>query len=334
MERVALEMKNPFHKPVMVKEVIKLLHPRPNGIYVDATLGLGGHTEAILEWTYSRTKVIGFDRDSEALSLAKNRLSRFGSQVVFVNENFSQIDKVLKGLGIDRVDGIVADLGMSSFQIEGSGRGFSFLRDEPLDMRMDPSLSFTARDLVNEMDEEELSKILRVYGEERWAKKISREIVRSRREKPIEMTPQLAEIVSGAIPKKFHPPGIHPATRTFQALRISVNNELGNLEVFLEKAVSTLSVGGRIVVISFHSLEDRLVKNAFRELALPCICPPEMPRCGCGKKGVLKILTRFPLRPSVEEIHENPRARSAKLRGGERIQHGSGGSFQEEVEFR
>ncbi len=334
MERVALEMKNPFHKPVMVKEVINLLRPRPNGIYVDATLGLGGHTEAILEWSYSRTKVIGFDSDSEALSLAKNRLSRFGSQVVFVNENFSQIDKVLKELGIDRVDGIVADLGMSSFQIEGSGRGFSFLRDEPLDMRMDPSLRFTARDLVNEMDEGDLSKILRAYGEERWAKKISREIVKSRREKPIETTLQLAEIVSGAIPKKFHPPGIHPATRTFQALRISVNNELGNLEVFLEKAVSTLSVGGRIVVISFHSLEDRLVKNAFRGLASPCICPPEMPRCGCGKKGVLKILTRSPLRASVEEIHGNPRARSAKLRGGERIQHGSGGSFREEVEFR
>lgn len=334
MERAALEMKKPSHKPVMVKEVINLLRPRPDGIYVDATLGLGGHTEAILECSYSRAKVIGFDMDNEALSLAKNRLSRFGSQVVFVNENFSQIDKVLKKLGIDRVDGVVADLGMSSFQIEGSGRGFSFLRDEPLDMRMDPRLRFTARDLVNEMDEEELSKILRVYGEERWAKKISREIVKSRREKPIETTLQLAEIVSDAIPKKFHPLGIHPATRTFQALRISVNNELEDLEVFLEKAVSTLSVGGRIVVISFHSLEDRLVKNAFREFASPCICPPEMPRCGCGKKSVLKILTRSPLRPSVEEIHGNPRARSAKLRGGERIQHGSGGSFQEEVEFR
>lgn len=319
MERVALEMRNPFHKPVMVKEVISLLRPRSDGIYVDATLGLGGHTEAILECSYSCTKVIGFDIDDEALSFAKNRLSRFESLIVFVNKNFSQVDKELKELGIHRVDGIVADLGMSSFQLEGSGRGFSFLRDEPLDMRMNPRLRFTARDLVNEMDGEEISKILRVYGEERWAKKISKEITKSRGEKPIETTLQLANIVSGAIPKKFHPLGIHPATRTFQALRIYVNNELEDLEAFLEKAVPILNVGGRIVVISFHSLEDRLVKNAFRKFASPCICPSEMPRCGCEEKSVLKILTRSSLRPSVEEIRGNPRARSAKLRGGERI---------------
>jgi 16S rRNA (cytosine1402-N4)-methyltransferase len=327
MQRVALEMKNHVHEPVMVKEVINLLRPRPGEIYVDATLGLGGHTEAILECSYSRAKVIGFDIDDEAISFAKNRLSRFDSQIVFVNRNFSQIDVALKELGVDRMDGIVADLGMSSFQIEGSGRGFSFLRDEPLDMRMDPRLRFTARDLVNEMGEEEISKILKLYGEERWAKKISKEIAKSRREKPIETTHQLADIVSAAIPKKFHPLGIHPATRTFQALRISVNNELEDLENFLEKAVPILNVGGRIVVISFHSLEDRLVKNAFRRFASPCICPPEMPRCGCGKKSILKILTRSSLRPSVEEIRRNPRARSAKLRGGERIQHGSGGCF-------
>ncbi|MER3446423.1 MAG: 16S rRNA (cytosine(1402)-N(4))-methyltransferase [Candidatus Dadabacteria bacterium] len=319
-------MKNPVHKPVMVNEVINLLCPRPDGIYVDATLGFGGHTEAILECS-PRAKVIGFDIDHETLSFAKDRLSRFGSRVAFVDENFSQIDRVLKELGIDGIDGVVADLGMSSFQIERSGRGFSFLRDEPLDMRMDPRLRFTARSLVNEMDEDEISKILRVYGEERWAKRISKEIVKSRREKPIETTLQLAGIVSDAIPKKFHPLGIHPATRTFQALRIYVNDELKSLEIFLKKAIPILSVGGRIVVISFHSLEDRLVKNAFREFALPCICPPEMPRCGCGKRSILKILTRSSLRPNLEEVHQNPRARSAKLRGGERIQHGSGGSF-------
>jgi 16S rRNA (cytosine1402-N4)-methyltransferase len=319
MERAALEEEHPVHKPVMVKEIIDLLRPRPDGIYVDATLGLGGQAEAILNCSYSRAKVIGFDIDAQTLSLAKNRLSRFGSQIVFVNKNFSQIDKVLKEHGIDGVDGIIADLGMSSFQIEGSGRGFSFLRDEPLDMRMDRELRFTARDLVNEMDEEEISKILRVYGEERWAKKISKEIVKSRREKPIETTLRLADIVSCAIPKKFHPLGIHPATRTFQALRISVNNELEELEIFLEKAIPILNVGGRIIVISFHSLEDRLVKNAFRKFALPCVCPPGMPRCGCGKKSVLRILTRSSLRPSIEEIRGNPRARSAKLRGGERI---------------
>ncbi len=319
MERAALEKEHSVHKPVMVKEIIDLLRPRPGGIYVDATLGLGGQAEAILNCSYSRSKVIGFDMDDQTLSLAKNRLSRFGSQIVFVNKNFSQIDRALKEQGIDGVDGIIADLGMSSFQIEGSGRGFSFLRDEPLDMRMDRELRFTARDLVNEMDEEQISKILRVNGEERWAKKISKEIVKSRREKPIETTLRLADIVSCAIPKKFHPLGIHPATRTFQALRISVNNELEELEIFLEKAIPILNVGGRIVVISFHSLEDRLVKKVFRKFASPCICPPGMPRCGCGKKSVLRILTRSSLRPSIEEIRGNPRARSAKLRGGERI---------------
>lgn len=319
MERAALEIEFPFHEPVMVREMIDLLRPRPDGIYVDATLGLGGHTEAILKCSFSHGKVIGFDMDDRTLSFAKNRLSRFESQIVFVNKHFSQIDTVLEELGIDRVDGIIADLGLSSFQIDRSGRGFSFLRDEPLDMRMDPELGFTARDLVNEMGEEEISKVLRVYGEERWAKKIAKGIVKSRREKPIETTLQLAEIVSDTIPKKFHPLEIHPATRTFQALRIYVNNELEELEIFLEKAVPILNVGGRIIVISFHSLEDRLVKNAFRRYALPCVCPPEMPMCGCGKKSVLKILTRSSLRPRAEEISWNPRARSAKLRGGERI---------------
>jgi 16S rRNA (cytosine1402-N4)-methyltransferase len=319
MERAALEIEFPFHEPVMVREMIDLLRPRPDGIYVDATLGLGGHTEAILKCSSFRGKVIGFDMDDRTLSFAKNRLSRFESRIVFVNKHFSQIDTVLEELGIDRVDGIIADLGLSSFQIDGSGRGFSFLRDEPLDMRMDPKLGFTARDLVNEMGEEEISKVLRVYGEERWSKKIAKEIAKSRREKPIETTRQLAEIVSDTIPKKFHPLEIHPATRTFQALRIYVNNELKELEIFLEKVVPILNVGGRIIVISFHSLEDRLVKNAFRRYASPCVCPPEMPTCGCGKKSVLKILTRSSLRPGAEEIRGNPRARSAKLRGGERI---------------
>lgn len=318
MQRAVLEMKNTVHKPVMVNEVIDLLCSRPDGIYVDATLGLGGHTEAILEFS-PRAKVIGLDIDPEALSFAKDRLSRFGSHVEFVYENFSQIDNVLKELGIDKIDGVVADLGMSSFQIEKSGRGFSFLRDEPIDMRMDPRIRFTASDLLNKMEESEISKILKSYGGERWAKRISKEVVRYRRQKPIETTLQLADIVSGAIPKRFHPPGIHPATRTFQALRIYVNNEIQNLEIFLERAVPVLNIGGRIVVISFHSLEDRLVKNAFRRFALSCICPPEMPRCGCGKKSVLKILTPSSLRPSIEEIRRNPRARSAKLRGGERI---------------
>jgi 16S rRNA (cytosine1402-N4)-methyltransferase len=318
---IALDMKYPIHKPVMVREAMKFLRPHSNGIYVDATLGLGGHTEAILEYANSHAKVIALDIDDEAISVSKNYLSRFETQIKFINKNFSQIDKVLESLSINEVDGIVADLGISSFQLESSGRGFSFQRDEKLDMRMDPGLRFTAHDLVNEMDEEEISKVLKNYGEERWAKKIAIEISKSRSKKPIETTLELANIVLNAIPKKFYPHGRHPATKTFQALRIAVNNELENLEIFLKKAPLFLKPGGRIVIISFHSLEDRLVKNTFKGLSSACICPPELPRCGCGRKSILKNLTHSPLTPSLEEINENPRARSAKLRAGERISY-------------
>lgn len=303
----------------MAKEVIEYLRPHPEGTYVDATLGLGGHTEAILESSNYQAKVIGFDVDKETLSVSKRELSAFTSHVVFVNENFSEIDKVLENLGINEVDGIVADLGMSSYQLEMSGRGFSFRRAETLDMRMDTELSGTAYDLINEKDEEEISKILKEYGEEKWSKKIAREIARFRRKKPIETSVELADIVSRAIPRKFHPRGIHPATKTFQAIRIAVNDELENLEIFLEKAVPLLKAGGRIAVISFHSLEDRLVKNMFKKFSSPCICPPQLPICMCGRKGILKILTRSPLTPSTEEVLNNPRSRSAKLRIGERI---------------
>jgi 16S rRNA (cytosine1402-N4)-methyltransferase len=319
MERAALDKGYSVHKPVMVKEAMEFLKPHPDGIYLDATLGLGGHTQAILEYSNSSARVIAFDIDDEAISISKNYLSRFETRIKFVNNNFSQIDKVLESLSIENVDGIIADLGMSSFQLEASGRGFSFQRDEKLDMRMDPRLRFTARDLVNEMDEEEISKVLKNYGEERWAKRIAREISKSRSKGPIETTLELANIVSKAIPKKFYPPGRHPATKTFQALRIAVNNELENLQIFLEKAPLFLKSGGRIVVISFHSLEDRLVKNAFRRLSSACICPKDMPRCVCERKSILKNLTRTPLTPSLEEINENPKSRSAKLRAGEKI---------------
>lgn len=319
MGKALLEMENPVHKSVMIKEAMEFLCPRPDGIYVDATLGLGGHTEAIFKISGYPARVIGFDVDDESLTFSKKRLSSITGLVAFVNKNFSEIQNVLQSLGIDEVDGIVADLGMSSFHIEGSGRGFSFLRDEPLDMRMDSRLRFTAYDLVNEMDEEEISKILKKYGEEKWAKRIAREILSCRRENPIKSSTQLADIVSNAIPRQFHPKNIHPATKTFQALRIAVNNELENLERFLEDAVRFLKIGGRIVVISFHSLEDRLVKNIFKGLSSPCVCPPALPICGCGKKSTLKILTSSPLLPGVGEILNNPRARSAKLRAGERI---------------
>ncbi|HEX9667593.1 MAG TPA: 16S rRNA (cytosine(1402)-N(4))-methyltransferase RsmH [Thermodesulfobacteriota bacterium] len=319
MESALLERENLFHKSVMSQEVISFLNPGANRIYVDATLGLGGHTEKILEHSEHSARVIGFDTDAESLSYAKNRLSKFGSQVIFANKNFIQVDRELEALGIYKVDGIIADLGISSYQIELGGRGMSFLRDEPLDMRMDAGLRFTAYNLVNELDAEEISKIIRVYGEEKWAKKIAREIIRSRHVNPIRTSDQLARIVSDAIPKKFHPSRIHPATKTFQALRIVVNNELENLSIFLEKAVNLLNVGARIVVISFHSLEDRIVKKTFKRLSNPCICPPGLPRCGCGKRSCIKVLTHSPLAPTIEELVKNPRARSAKMRVGEGI---------------
>jgi 16S rRNA (cytosine1402-N4)-methyltransferase len=319
MENALLERENLFHKSVMSQEVINFLTPSADCIYVDATLGLGGHTEKILEHSENSAKVIGFDTDADSLSYAKNRLSRFGSQVIFVNKNFIHVDGELEARGISKVDGIIADLGISSYQIELGGRGLSFLRDEPLDMRMDSGLRFTAYNLVNELDAEEISKIIRVYGEEKWAKKIAREIIKSRRINPIRTSDQLARIVSDAIPKKFHPARIHPATKTFQAFRIVVNNELENLSILLEKAVKLLNVGARIVVISFHSLEDRIVKKTFKRLSNPCICPPGLPRCGCGKRSCMKVLTHSPLMPTAEELVRNPRARSAKMRVGEGI---------------
>lgn len=319
MENALKELTRPGHLPVMTVEVIKHLVTRPEGIYVDATLGLGGHTKAILESTGCKSLLIGLDVDEEALTIAREYLSKYNGHVIFRNSNFSDIDKVLESLEISEVDGIVADLGMSSFQIDSSERGFSFMKDEPLDMRMDARLRFTAYDLVNEMGTDEISKVLKMYGEEKWAKRIAKRIVEKRKDKPIETSAELAMLVSDAIPKKFHPHRIHPATKTFQALRIAVNNELDNIKDFIEKAVSRLRVGGRLVVISFHSLEDRIVKNLFQSMSSPCVCPPGLPRCGCGKKKVLKILTRSPLVPGEEEILNNPRARSAKMRVGERV---------------
>ncbi len=319
MENALKNSTKPAHQSVMTEEVISYLVTRPEGIYVDATLGLGGHTKAILESTGCKCLVIGLDVDEEAISVSREYLSRYNGHVIFRNSNFSDIDKVLDRLEINEVDGIVADLGMSSYQIESSERGFSFMRDEPLDMRMDARLRFTAYDLVNEMSADEISRVLKMYGEEKWAKRIAKRIVETRKDKPIETSAELAMLVSEAIPKKFHPHRIHPATKTFQALRIAVNNELDNIREFIAKAVSRLRVGGRLVVISFHSLEDRIVKNLFQSMSSPCICPPDLPQCGCGKKKVLKILTRSPLLPGEEEILNNPRARSAKMRVGERV---------------
>jgi 16S rRNA (cytosine1402-N4)-methyltransferase len=319
MESAVMEISKPVHLSVMTDEVLSYLVTRPEGIYVDATLGMGGHTRSILEHTNSRSLVIGLDVDEEAISISRETLSEYEGRVIYRNINFSDIDKVLDSLDIREVDGIIADLGMSSYQIESSKRGFSFMREEPLDMRMDPRLGFTAYDLVNEMTTDELSRVFKIYGEEKWSRRIAKRIVETRKDSPIITSAELARVVSLAIPKKFHPARIHPATKTFQALRIAVNNELENIREFIEKAVYRLRASGRLVIISFHSLEDRVVKTCFRKLSSPCICPPDMPECGCGIKRVLKVLTRSPIIPGDEEILDNLRARSAKLRVGERV---------------
>lgn len=319
METAVAEKSKPVHLSVLSDEVVSYLVTRPEGVYVDATLGMGGHTKSLLDSTHSRSLVIGLDVDEEAISISRERLSAYNGHVIYRNSNFSDIDKVLDGLDIREVDGILADLGMSSYQVDSSERGFSFMREEPLDMRMDPRLRFTAYDLVNEMTMEEISRVLKMYGEEKWSRRIAKHIVDARAGSPIKTSAELAGIVSAAIPKKFHPSRIHPATKTFQALRIAVNNELENIEEFIGKAVSRLKPGGRLVIISFHSLEDRLVKSSFLGLSSPCVCPPGMPECGCGKKQELRIITRSPIVPSEEEIRNNPRARSAKMRVGEKV---------------
>ncbi len=319
VENAILEQKAPAHIPVMTEEVIDNLITREDGLYVDATLGLGGHTKSILDHTNYQSRIIGLDVDEEAIAIASNNLSKHKSNVVFRNSNFSEIDRVLLDLEIAEVDGIVADLGMSSFQLDSSQRGFSFIRDERLDMRMDARLRFTAFDLVNEMSVDEISKVLKVYGEERWSRRIAKRIVQRREDKSISTSADLANLVYEAIPRKFHPARIHPATKTFQAFRIAVNHELDNIEEFIGKAIPLLKTGGRLVIISFHSLEDRIVKNLFQNLYSPCICPPDLPMCGCGKKSEINIITRSPLIPSEEEVMNNPRSRSAKMRVGEKL---------------
>lgn len=319
MARLALKIEYQIHKSVMIDEVMEMISPAPGGIYVDATLGLGGYSNAILELTDGQAQVICFDVDSEAISYSKARLAKYGQNATFVNENFVQIDEVLHEMGINEVDGIVADFGISSYQIESSGKGFSFLRDEYLDMRMDSNLEKTAGDYLNTLDAGELASIIKTYGEEKWAKNIAKCIVKSRAKKQINTTFQLVDIINKSIPVKFHPRAIHPATKTFQALRILVNNELDNIRNFIDKTVDLLKPGGRIAAVSFHSLEDRIVKNAFKRFASPCTCPPKLPQCLCGKKPSLEIMTRSPQVPSMQEVMDNKRARSAKLRVGKRI---------------
>lgn len=302
-----------MHESVLLTETITLLRPnREDGTLVDATVGLGGHAEALLEH-YPRAQLVGLDRDPAAIRHAAERLGRFGSRVALVRGRHEKLIDILKQSQIDTISGLLADLGVSSMQLDDAARGFSFRYDAPLDMRMGPD-SRSAAELVNSLDEEELAAILRDYGEEPQARRIARAIIAAR---PIETTAQLAGVIRSV--KKSRPRDIDPATLTFQALRIAANEELVGLDRFLDDAVSVLERGARIAVIAFHSLEDRIVKRAFRRLEGECVCPPGLPVCACGAKRIVKILTGRPVTATEDEVDRNPRSRSAKLRVAEKL---------------
>lgn len=306
------------HKPVLLDEVLQVLQPQNGGLFVDCTLGLGGHTEAILS-SSAAAKVIGIDRDTDALQLARKRLARFGDRIRSVQANFSEIRDVVADQA-GQISGIVADLGVSSMQLDSEERGFSFRFDAPLDMRMSPGEGLTVAELLAEIDEIELANIIYRYGEERFSRRIARRIIEKREGgEKIDRTQQLAEIVKRAVP--FNPKDkIHPATRTFQALRIAVNDELEILERFIVDAVDILKKTGTLAVITFHSLEDRIVKHAFQRLAGRCNCPPKIPKCVCGAKKTVAILTKKPILPGESEKFDNPRSRSAKLRACRKVE--------------
>ncbi len=306
------------HVSVLLKETIDGLNINPDGIYVDGTLGGGGHAYEVCKHLSSKGRLIGIDQDSEALEAARERLSEFEDKVTMVRSNYCEIDTILKDLDIDKVDGIVLDLGVSSYQLDNLERGFSYKADAPLDMRMDTRQMITASDVVNNYSENELYRIIRDYGEDRFAKNIAKHIVMARKKKPLTTTGELSEIVKKSIPMKFQAKGGHPAKKTFQAIRIEVNNELKVLKDSIDTMIEHLNLGGRICIITFHSLEDRIVKTKFRENENPCICPPDFPVCVCGKVSKGKVITRRPIIPSEEEIVNNKRAKSSKLRIFER----------------
>lgn len=308
-----------YHLPVLASEVIQGLKLKSGGVYVDCTLGGGGHSELILKGSGPDGRLVALDQDPEALSAAQKRLASYMSRVTFVRSNFSRLAEVLNDLNIMTVDGVLFDLGTSSYQLDNPARGFSYQHDAPLDMRMDPEREITAATLVNNMTAENLSEVIRKYGEERWASRIAEFICEERKRRPIETTGALVEVIKKAVPAGARREGPHPAKRTFQALRIAVNDELEILKGAVKKAVQVLAPGGRVCVITFHSLEDRIIKDLFRELASPCTCPRDFPVCVCGGKKELEIITTKPVLPSPEELTVNPRARSAKLRIGEKV---------------
>jgi 16S rRNA (cytosine1402-N4)-methyltransferase len=308
-----------LHTPVLLDEVLAYLQCSRRGIFVDATVGEGGHAEAILKAS-SRNTVIGIDCDREIIERAQERLAQYGERVTLIHDDFVHLPQILRDRAIQQVDGFLFDLGVSTFHFQEGRRGFSLHHDGPLDMRMDTRKKLTAYDIVNHFPLKEIETILRRYGEERWAKEIAKAIGKKRQRENIKSTGALAEIVSRAIPSKHHPRRIHPATKTFLSLRIAVNEELKKLEEILNDAPFLLKRGGRIGVIAFHSLEDRIVKGTFKKMGSSCICPPSLPQCICGgSKQVLQIITKHPLTPRAEEVRNNPRARSAKLRVAERV---------------
>lgn len=302
------------HQPVLYHQVLDALAPTSDRDYLDGTLGAGGHAEGILQASAPRGRLLGLDLDQEALAIAHQRFFAFESRVILRQASYQQAPDILKEIGWPHVHGILLDLGLSSMQIDRPGRGFSFSTEGPLDMRFDQRYGTSAADLVNTLNEEDLAKILRDFGEERFAKRIAKAIVAAR---PITTTQALAAVIKVAVPYYSSP--IHPATRSFQALRIATNNELETLANALPDLVRCLAPGGKIAVISFHSLEDRIVKGFFRTESKDCICPPEQPVCTCGHTASLQVLTKKPIRPEMQEIEDNPRARSARLRVAEKI---------------
>lgn len=307
------------HTSVLFEECMEGLDIRPDGIYVDGTLGGGGHSEGICKRLGEKGMLIGIDRDRDALNAAEKRLEAYPCQKVFVQSNYSDIKDVLADLEIDSIDGALLDLGVSSFQLDNPDRGFSYMQEAPLDMRMSQDDDFTAYDVVNTYDADELKNIIFKYGEERWASRIADFIVKARKDKPIETTGQLVDIIKAAIPASARRDGPHPAKRTFQAIRIEVNDELGQLEKAVDEFCDVLSAGGRLCIITFHSLEDRIVKDIINKRINPCTCPKEFPVCVCGKVGDIKKKSNKPIAPTAEEIERNPRSRSAKLRVAEKI---------------
>jgi len=307
------------HIPVLLNETLEYLDPKPGGVYIDGTLGGAGHSSEIVKRIVPGGKLLGIDQDSDAIDAAKRRLEAYKDNVVIVRDNFRNIKTIALQKGFKEVDGILLDIGVSSHQLDEKERGFSYMHDGPLDMRMDTENSLDASDIVNNSSEQELIRILRDYGEEKWAVRIAKFIAEERKNSRIDTTFKLVDIIQRAIPAAARRDGGHPAKRTFQALRIAVNDELQVLEEAVTNAAELLKPGGRLVVITFHSLEDRIVKNIFNNMEKPCTCPPQLPVCACGKEPLLRVITKKPVTAGEEELKTNTRSKSAKLRAAERV---------------